>query len=170
MSCQPCCVQVFERASGARISSNKNSGSSSGGRGLSAWRGQRITVSEKRPDGASRSAILPITNLSQSGRRIGAYIKIPLGIRNANALLLKQPPDLVEDLALHVMDAILGVLDPESQLELDRGLAKGHDQGVWGRHRQDALRIACRLAHQGERLVEVGIVRDADRHFKSDSI
>src|ERR1700741_2120882 len=95
----------------------------------------------KRPDGASRSAILPITNLSKSGRRIGAYIKIPLGIRNANALLLKQPPDLVEDLALHVMDAILGVLDPESQLELDRGLAKGHDQGVWGRHRQDALRI-----------------------------
>ena len=30
----------------------------------------------------------PITSLSKSGRRIGAYIKIPLGVWNANALLL----------------------------------------------------------------------------------
>ena len=75
------------------------------------------------PDGTSRSAMLPITNLSKGGRRIGAYIEIPLGIRNANALLLKQSPDLVKDLALHVVDAVLGVLDPEPQLEFDRGLA-----------------------------------------------
>jgi hypothetical protein len=31
----------------------------------------------------------PITSLGKSGRRIGAYIKIPLGVWNANALLLK---------------------------------------------------------------------------------
>ena len=37
----------------------------------------------------------PITSLSKSGRRIGAFIKIPLGVWNANALLLKQSPDLV---------------------------------------------------------------------------
>ena len=42
----------------------------------------------------------PITGLGKRGRRIGAYIKIPLGVGNANALLLKQPPDLVKDLAL----------------------------------------------------------------------
>src|SRR5271166_2316422 len=112
----------------------------------------------------------PITSLSKSGRRIGADIKIPLGIRNLNALLLKQPPDLVKDLALDVVDAILGVLDPEAQLELDRTLTEGHDQGVRRRYRQHALRIARRLTHQGERLVEIGIVRDADRHFKSNAI
>src|SRR6516162_2005171 len=101
----------------------------------------------------------PIASLGKSGRRIGAYIKIPFGVRNANSLLLEQSPDLEKDLALDVVDAILGVLDPEPQLELYRRLAKGHDQGVRGRHRQDALRIAGRLAHQGERLVEIGIVR-----------
>jgi hypothetical protein len=78
---------------------------------------------------ASRSAMSPITSLSKSGRRIGANIKIPLGVRNANALVLKQSPDLVRDLALHVVDAILGVLDPEPQLEFDRTLAKGHESG-----------------------------------------
>src|SRR5580693_9819484 len=112
----------------------------------------------------------PITRLGKSGRRIGAYVEIALGVRDANALLLKQSPDLVKDLALDVMDAILGVRDPEPQLEFYRGLAEGHDQGVRGRHRQDALRIARRFAHQGERLIEVGIVRDAHRHFKADAI
>src|ERR1700730_15370657 len=103
---------------------------------------------------ASRSPMSPITRLGKSGLRIGAYVEIALGVRDANALLLKQSPDLVKDLALDVMDAILGVRDPEPQLEFYRGLAEGHDQGVRGRHRQDALRIARRLVHQGERLIE----------------
>src|SRR5205085_138248 len=108
--------------------------------------------------------------LGKRGRRIGAYIKIPLGVGNANALLLKQPPDLVKDLALDVVDAILGVPDPEPQLELDRALAEGHDKGVRRRRCQNPLRIARRLAHQGERLIEVGIVRDAHRYFEAHTV
>src|SRR5260370_40938199 len=112
----------------------------------------------------------PIASFRKSGRRVGAYIKIAFGIRNANALLLKQSPDLVKNLAFDVVDAILGILNPEPQLELYRSLAKGHDQGVRRRHRQDALRIASRFAHQGERLVEIGILRHAHRHFEADAI
>src|SRR5580704_14660378 len=112
----------------------------------------------------------PIASFRKSGRHIGAYIKIPLRVWNANALLLKQSPDLVKDLALDVVDAIMGVLDPEPQLEFDRTLAEGHYQGVRRWHRQDALRIARRLAHQGERLVEIGIVRHAHRHFEANAI
>ena len=66
---------------------------------------------------ASRSMVSPITSLSKRGRRVGAYIKFARGIWDANALLLKQSPDLVKDLAFDVVDAVLRVLDPEPQLE-----------------------------------------------------
>ena len=112
----------------------------------------------------------PITSLNKISRRIGAHIKVPLGVGNANALLLKQSPDLVQDLALDVVDAVVGVLDPEPQLEFDRTLAKGHDQGGRRRHCQDSFRTARRLPHQRERLVEIGIVRDAHRHFQADTV
>src|SRR5262249_46572127 len=106
----------------------------------------------------------------RSGRQIGAHVQIPLGVGDLNALLSKQTPNLIEDLALDVVHAVLRVHYPEAQLELDRGLAEGHDQRVGCRHRQDALRVACRLAHQRERLVDIGIVWDAYRYFKSDTI
>jgi hypothetical protein len=89
------------------------------------------------PPSASRSALSPFARLGKSGRRIGAYIKIPLGVWNANALLLKQTPDLVKDLALDVVDAILRVLDPEPQLKLDRRLAKMVNSMVNGWRMED---------------------------------
>jgi hypothetical protein len=58
----------------------------------------------------------PIAGLGKSGWRIRAHIKIALGVRDADAFLLKQSPDLVKHLALDVVDAILRVLDPEPQL------------------------------------------------------
>ena len=81
---------------------------------------QRLVGEGGAATSASRSTVSPITHLGKSGRRIGAYIKIALGVRDANALLLEQSPDLVKDLALDVMDAILRVLDPEPQLESTR--------------------------------------------------
>src|SRR5690349_21410522 len=92
----------------------------------------------------------------RSGSQIGAHVQIALGIGNLNALLPKQAPDLIENLALDVVDAVLRVFYPEPQLELDRGLAEGDDQRVRRRDSQDAIRVARGLAHQRERVVEIG--------------
>src|SRR5260370_7829419 len=89
----------------------------------------------------------PIASFRKSGRRVGAYIKIAFGIRNANALLLKQSPDLVKNLAFDVVDAILGILNPEPQLELYRGLAKAHDPCVRRRHSQHTPPTTTRSAY-----------------------
>jgi hypothetical protein len=68
------------------------------------------------------------------------------------------------------VDAVLRVLYPEPQLELNRGLAEGHDQRVRRRYSQDALRVARGLAHQRERLVEIGVVRHTHPHFQPHTI
>src|SRR4029077_15968195 len=78
--------------------------------------------------------------------------------------------ELIENLALDILDAVLCVLYPEPQLELDRGLAEGHDQRVRCRYSQDALRVVRGLAHQRERLVEIGVVRHTHRYFQPHTI
>jgi hypothetical protein len=84
--------------------------------------------------------------------------------------LPKQPPDLIKNLALDVVHTILGILDPEPQLEFDRGFVERHDQRVGRRHGKDPLGVACRLPHQGKSLIEIRIVRHPDRHFQPNSV
>lgn len=48
-----------------------------------------------------------------SNPQIGAHVQIPFRIRDLNALLTKQPPDLVEDFALDVVHAVVRVLYPD---------------------------------------------------------
>jgi hypothetical protein len=59
-----------------------------------------------------------------------AQVKIPLGIGNLNALLLKQLPNAVEYLALHVVHAVLRVGDPKPQFKFNGTLTEGHDQYI----------------------------------------
>src|SRR5262245_59394812 len=42
----------------------------------------------------------------RSGSQIGAHVQSALGIGNLNALLPKQAPDLIENLALDVVDPV----------------------------------------------------------------
>ena len=47
----------------------------------------------------------------------------------------------VKDLTFDVVHAILGILDPELQLEFDRSLAERHNQGIGGQATKAEVRL-----------------------------
>src|SRR5262249_17815885 len=47
--------------------------------------------------------------------------------RERDPVLLEQPPDRAVHVRAHVVDAVLGIRDPEAQLELDAVVAEVHE-------------------------------------------
>ena len=83
----------------------------------------------------------PITSLGKSGRHIGAYIKIAFGIRNANALLLKQSPDLVTP-------KLAALRRYQHSLQAPRAAAGSFDAAAAGRGRA-LFNRTCASCHIG---------------------
>src|SRR5919112_2006115 len=58
---------------------------------------------------------------------IGMQIDVQLRTRHRDAVFPEEPPKLKQNLALDIMDAVVGVSDPEPELKLDRALPERHD-------------------------------------------
>ncbi len=95
---------------------------------------------------------------------------VALGKRHVDAVRAKQVPDLQQDLAGNVADAVLHVADPETQLQIERAFIHGDQQRPGFGRAQDARRAAGGLDHQVERLAHVGVERDADAHLDARQI
>src|SRR3954447_26078991 len=97
-------------------------------------------------------------------------VDVALWVRDLDAFLPKQAPSIVQDLALHVMDAMLRIGDPKAYLQFDRGFTEGHDKDIRCRRGQNAMRSARRLTHQCNDLVQIGIVWHAYRDLQADTL
>ena len=79
-------------------------------------------------------------------------VHVTLGDRDGNAVLSEQLQDFQQDLAGDVADAVLNVLDPEPDFELDAmvGEAEHERERLWARATR--VSIPPRLHHDGQRL------------------
>jgi hypothetical protein len=55
-------------------------------------------------------------------------MQVALRERDLDALRMKYVPDSQENIALHVGDAVLGVVDPDAELQIDAVIAKALQQ------------------------------------------
>src|SRR5262249_32951912 len=90
-------------------------------------------------------------------------VQIALREWNFDAMGVELSPNEKEYVALDIADAILGVVDPDAQLELDRAVTESEEQAHRCRFLEDARRFCGCLETKRTRLKYVGIVRDANR-------
>src|ERR1700730_3399259 len=100
----------------------------------------------------------------------GANIQVPLGVWDLNAFLPEQSPDLVQNFALHIVDAMLCVSDPETHFKLDRTLAEGQDKHIRCWRGEDPVGPARCLAPECNQLVKIGVMRNPHRDLQPHAL
>src|SRR5215203_6126253 len=78
-------------------------------------------------------------------------VHVALRKRDLDAVLVEQAEDLQEDFTGDVADAMVGVFDPEAQLEINRVLTKAEHQRRGLRLPEHPWRIRCGTRHQLQR-------------------
>src|SRR5260370_25475332 len=76
-------------------------------------------------------------------------MEVALWIGELDAVGLELVPDQQQHVALDVADAVLGIADPDAQLELDRAGGKAEQDADRRGLREDARRLRRRLQTEG---------------------
>src|SRR5262249_21618742 len=94
-------------------------------------------------------------------------MQIPLWERHLDAMRVEFLPDSHEYIALHVRDAVLGIVDPDAKLEIDRIGAEPLYETNWPRRLDHSLRLDCRLLAELDGSAQIGSMRDPHRKLQS---
>ena len=87
--------------------------------------------------------------------------------RNADAVLLEQPPDRAVHVRAHVVHAFLRIGDPEAQLQVEAVVVEAHHARHRRRIAQDARLTLGRLQQHCERFFRIALVADAHRQLQA---
>ncbi len=91
-----------------------------------------------------------------------ARIEVVLRERDFDALALERVPQRQQHLAAHIGEAVDRIADPETQDEVERGIAECFEVANGMRRRQDARHGFDRFQRQRDHLVRVGGIGDAE--------